>query len=216
MDSGFRRNDEPGKPRSGMVQQAVMKLQTDWYGGCAEPGREVRQAEERRRKIHAVTEFPASHTHTDVPLSCTHRYSGESRKPFQTISSYKSRHVGLSSSISSSFHTPPPVFDALLTHNRAPHRFVALIPNQRVDTVTLRETFRRTVLMLPDPTEKVGRNADIERSATLIGENVDARLLHCSADSHCFRLLITDAAISVLCSHRHYFHRHSGESRNPS
>ncbi len=114
------------------------------------------------------------------------------------------------------FPYPPPVFDALLSHNRAPHRFVALIPNQRVNTVTLRETFRRTVLMLPDPTEKVGRNADIERSATLIGENVDARLLHCSADSHCFRLLITDAAISVLCSHRHCFHRHSGESRNPS
>ena len=34
--------------------------------------------------------------------------------------------------------------------------------------------------MLPDPTEKVGRNADIERAATFIGENVDARLLHFS------------------------------------
>ena len=87
------------------------------------------------------------------PLQC---HSGESRSPDheylrQTKSAYKSRQSALFLSISSSFQDLFHSLSAdLLADYCALHRFVTLVPHQRVDAVPPCEPFYQIVLVLPD------------------------------------------------------------------
>ena len=76
------------------------------------------------------------------------------------------------------FHLPlpTPLFQSLLPSDRALHVRVNLIPDQPMDTISLRKSIDQIRFVLPNPLLKVRSHADVECSIALAGEHVDSRL----------------------------------------
>ena len=86
---------------------------------------------------------------------------------------------------------PVPTLQLLLSRNGSGHRAKHLEPDEPVDDVSGSKSFGLATTMLPKASNQVARDADVERTAWLAGENIDAGV---SLDFHA----TTSAAIWTL------------------
>ena len=73
---------------------------------------------------------------------------------------------------------PVPFLECLLPVEGAFHGAVYFLPDQPVDTITIRESFDQVVLVLPHALDDVGGHSDVQGAAGFVGKDVDARGSH--------------------------------------
>ena len=71
-----------------------------------------------------------------------------------------------------------PFLDRLFSQDGAFHGFVNLVPNQPVNTITFRESFHQTILVLPEPLNKIRCDTDIQSAVGSARKDVDTRGFH--------------------------------------
>ncbi len=72
------------------------------------------------------------------------------------------------------FPLAAPVFQLLLAGNGLFHRFKGFVVNKSMDFVARGESGKSAVSVLPEPTNKMGRYANIERSVSATRKDVGA------------------------------------------
>jgi hypothetical protein len=103
------------------------------------------------------------------------------------------------------FPLPMPILQLLLARNRVRHPIERLGMDEADHAVVSRKSRRRLVAMLPQSRREVGRDADVERTAFLAGEDVSAGLSHLSVDTkhHSHAELVSASMPQSLCKARY-------------
>ena len=71
-----------------------------------------------------------------------------------------------------------PFLDRLFSQDGAFHGFMNLVPNQPVNTVTFRESFHQTILVLPEPLNEIRCDTDVQSTVGFARKDVDTRGFH--------------------------------------